>query len=100
MALNFPFLLGDLGKGRDSSFNEVVNPGAGLGTLSAGRRGPLDSGLASMQTERTARKTYRTRDEAKTNVFDYIECFYNHKDRHSTIGYLSPMEFEMQAGLA
>jgi putative transposase len=33
-------------------------------------------------------------------VFDYIELFYNAKRRHSTIGYMSPMEFEMQAGLA
>jgi hypothetical protein len=46
------------------------------------------------------RKTYRTRDEAKADVFDYIERFYNAKRRHSTIGYKSPMEFEMQAGLA
>jgi transposase-like protein len=29
-----------------------------------------------------------------------VECFYNPKRRHSTIGYLSPAEFEMQAGLA
>jgi transposase InsO family protein len=52
------------------------------------------------QTERTVRKTYRTRDEAKADLFDYIERFYNAKRRHSTIGYRSPMEFEMQAGLA
>jgi putative transposase len=45
-------------------------------------------------------KTYRTRDEAKADVFHYIERFYNAKRRHSTIGYRSPMEFEMQAGLA
>ena len=36
----------------------------------------------------------------KADVFDYIERFYNPKRRHSTIGYLSPMEFERQAGLA
>jgi Integrase core domain len=33
-------------------------------------------------------------------VFDYIERFYNAKRRHSTIGYISPMEFEAQAELA
>jgi putative transposase len=33
-------------------------------------------------------------------VFDYIERFYNSKRRHSTIGYLSPVEFEKQAGFA
>ena len=42
----------------------------------------------------------RTRDDAKADVFDYIERFYNPKRRHSTIGYFSPMEFERQAGLA
>jgi putative transposase len=60
----------------------------------------MDSFFSSLKTERTARKTYRTRDEAKAHVFDYIERFYNAKRRHSTTGYRSPMEFEMQAGLA
>jgi len=50
--------------------------------------------------KRTARKTSRTREDAKADVFDYIERFYNAKRRHSTIGYMSPMEFERQAGLA
>ena len=60
----------------------------------------MESFFSSLKTERTARKTYRTRDEAKADVFDYIERFYNPKRRHSTIGYMSPMEFEMKAGLA
>ena len=60
----------------------------------------MESFFSSLKTERSARKTYRSRDEAKADVFDYIECFYNPKRRHSTIGYLSPVEFEMQAGFA
>ena len=60
----------------------------------------MESFFSSLKTERTARKMYRSRDEAKADVFDYIECFYNPKRRHSTIGYISPMEFERQAGLA
>jgi putative transposase len=60
----------------------------------------MESFFSSLKTERTARKTYRTRDQAKADVFDYIERFYNAKRRHSTIGYRSPMEFEMLAGLA
>ena len=60
----------------------------------------MESFFSSLKTERTARKTYRMRDEAKADVFDYIERFYNAKRRHSTIGYKSPMQFEMQAGLA
>jgi putative transposase len=59
----------------------------------------MESFFSSLKTERTARKTYRTRDEAKADVFDYIERFYNPRRRHSTLGYLSPMEFEMQARL-
>ena len=59
----------------------------------------MESFFSSLKTERTARKVYRTRDEAKADVFDYIERFYNLKRRHSKIGYLSPMDFEMQAGL-
>ena len=60
----------------------------------------MESFFSSLKTERTARKVYRSRDEAKADVFDYIERFYNPKRRHSAIGYLSPMEFERQAGLA
>lgn len=60
----------------------------------------MESFFSSLKTERTARKTYRTRDEARADVFDYIECFYNPKRRHSTIGYMSPMDFEAKAGLA
>jgi putative transposase len=46
-----------------------------------------------------ARNLYRARDDAKA-VFDYRECFRNPKRRHLRIGYMSPMEFERQAGLA
>ena len=60
----------------------------------------MESFFSSLKIERTARKTYRTRDEAKADVFDYIERFYNPKRRHSTLGYLSPVEFEMNAKLA
>jgi putative transposase len=59
----------------------------------------MESFFSSLKTEWTARKIYRTRDEAKADVFDYIERFYNPKRRHSTIGYLSPIAFEAQAAL-
>lgn len=54
----------------------------------------MESFFSSMKTERVARKVYRTRDEARADVFDYIECFYNPRRRHSTLGYVSPIEFE------
>jgi putative transposase len=59
----------------------------------------MESWFSSLKTERTGNKTYRTRDQAKADVFDYIERFCNSKRRHSTIGYPSPMEFERRAGL-
>ena len=46
------------------------------------------------------RASFLGSDRAKSDVFDYIERFYNPKRRHSTISYLSPMEFETQAGFA
>lgn len=60
----------------------------------------MESFFSSLKTERTAAKMYRSRAQAKADVFDYIERFYTPTRRHSTLGYLSPMEFEMQAGLA
>src|SRR6188768_2552203 len=52
----------------------------------------MESFFSSLKTERTARKVYRTRDAARADVFDYIERFYNPRRRHSTLGYLSPMD--------
>jgi putative transposase len=60
----------------------------------------MESFFSSLKTERTACKTYRTRDDARAAVFDYIERFYNPTQRRSTIGYMSPIDFEMKAGLA
>jgi len=60
----------------------------------------MESFFSSLKTERIARKVYRSRNEAKADVFDYIECFYNPIRRHSTIGYRSPIDFEREAGVA
>jgi putative transposase len=60
----------------------------------------MESFFSSLKTERIRGKVYRTRDEARADVFDYIERFYNAVRRHSTIGYVSPVEFERKAGLA
>lgn len=60
----------------------------------------MESFFSSLKTERTEGKTYRTREEARADTFDYIERFYNTIRRHSTIGYLSPVEFERKVGLA
>jgi putative transposase len=44
----------------------------------------MESFFSSLKTERTARKTYRTRNEARADVFDYIERFYNRASEHPT----------------
>ncbi len=54
----------------------------------------VESFFATLKRERLKRKNYRTRDEARADVFDYIERFYNRKRRHGTIGNISPVEFE------
>lgn len=54
----------------------------------------MESFFSSMKTERIARKVYRSREQARVDVFDYIERFYNPRRRHSTLGYVSPIQFE------
>lgn len=54
----------------------------------------MESFFSTLKTERTSRKRYRTRDEARADVFDYIERFYNPRRRHSTLGQVSPDQFE------
>ncbi len=54
----------------------------------------MESFFSSLKTERTARKVYRSREQARADVFDYIERFYNPTRRHSTMGYVSPIDFE------
>ena len=53
-----------------------------------------ESFFGSLKTERVFFSTYKTREEAKRNIVDYIEMFYNSNRRHSYLGYLSPKEFE------
>ena len=48
----------------------------------------MESFFSSLKTERPARQVYRTRNQARADVFDYIERFYNPQRRHSTIHYI------------
>ena len=49
---------------------------------------------ATLKKEKIYRQSWRTRAEARTAVFAYIEGWYNPRRRHSTLAYLSPIEFE------
>lgn len=48
------------------------------------------------ERERIRRRTYTTRRQARDDVFDYIEFFYNPKRKHGNNGMLSPIDFEQQ----
>ena len=52
-----------------------------------------------LKRERIRRRTYKTRVEARRDVFDYIEMFYNPTRKHVRNGMLSPVEFERQRKL-
>jgi len=54
-----------------------------------------ESFFSSLKKERVRRRIYRSRDEARADLFDYIEVFYNRTRRHSHLGQVSPYDFEM-----
>jgi putative transposase len=55
-----------------------------------------ESFFATLECELLDRSVFRTRSQARTAIFDYIEGFYNTHRRHSALGYLSPAVFERQ----
>lgn len=55
-----------------------------------------ESFFSNLKAERIKRKIYKTRDEARADIFNYIELFYNPKRRHGTNGGMSPMAYEKQ----
>jgi transposase InsO family protein len=59
----------------------------------------VESFFGSLKVERVFDSVYRTRAEARRDIVDYIEMFYNSKRRHSYLDYLSPKEFEKQMAL-
>lgn len=57
----------------------------------------VESFFGLLKRERVNRVRYRTRDEARADLFDYIEVFYNRKRRHGYLGNISPAEFEQRS---
>ena len=53
-----------------------------------------ESFFASLKKERVHHRRWRTREDARSDLFEYIEGFYNRRRRHSALGYRSPMEYE------
>ena len=54
----------------------------------------MGSFFSTLKTERCARTVHRTRAQARADVFDYIERFYNPFRKHSKVSYLSPVQFK------
>lgn len=59
----------------------------------------MESFFHTLKTEHVYFERYKTRDEARQSIFEYIEVFYNRIRRHSALGYLSPLAFEQKACL-
>lgn len=55
---------------------------------------PAESFFGSLKMELVHHTIYNTRDQARTDIFFYIEAFYNRQRRHSTLGYVSPEAYE------
>ena len=75
-------------------------------TTSMSRRGNcwdnacVESFFGTLKRELVYHRHYATREDAKRDIFEYIEVFYNRKRRHSTLGYHSPAEYEARTVVA
>ena len=89
----------DRGSQYASEHYQRLLAGRGI-TCSMSRRGncwdnaPMESFFASLRKELTRGGSFATRAEARAEVFEYVEVFYNQVRRHSSLGYLSPNEYE------
>jgi len=68
----------------------------GARSLPLGCNAPSESFFHTLKMEFTHHRRYQTREEAKQEIFEYIEVFYNRQKRHSTIGYQTPSGYEKE----
>jgi transposase InsO family protein len=54
----------------------------------------MESFFKTLKSELVYQQEYQTREQARRSIFEYIEVFYNRKRLHSSLGYVSPVEFE------
>jgi putative transposase len=57
---------------------------------------PAESFFHTLKTELIHHRRFETREQAKQDIFEYIEVFYNRQRKHSTLGYRTPVEFEQR----
>ena len=81
-------------------YQQILQQKGVVGSMS--RRGncydnaPTESCFATLKRELVYRRNYSSHAQAKQDIFEYIEVWYNRQRRHSAIGYMSPMEYEKQ----
>ena len=59
-----------------------------------------ESFFSSLKNELVNHCSFKTRDQARTAVFEYIEVFYNRQRRHQSLDYVSSLDYEREAGVA
>ena len=83
-----------------NDFKSILSQNEFIGSMS--RKGNCwDNAVAesffhTLKVELIYRNMFTTRDEARRKIFEYVETYYNRRRAHSTLGYLSPVEFERQ----
>lgn len=84
-----------------NNFKAVLAQNEFVGSMS--RKGDCwDNAVAesffhTLKVELVHRMIFKTREEAKRKIFEYVEMYYNGKRAHSTLGYLSPLEYEQKS---
>ena len=78
----YPLILADLADSAHVTSHRSVNA-------------PMESFFHTLKTELVMHFDYKTRDQARASLFEYMEVFYNRQRRHSTINYVAPMVFEV-----
>jgi len=80
------------------AFRDALTAGRAVPSMS--RKGDCwdnavaESCFATLRKESTHRRPYATREQARRSLFEYIEVFYNRIRLHSTLGYMSPADYE------
>lgn len=78
----------------DKSLRESNTLGSMSGKGSCYDNAPMESFFNTLKRECIGTEIYKDVEAAEKEIFNYIECYYNNKRRHSTLGYLSPAKFE------
>lgn len=87
-----------------TAYQQQLRAAGMIGSLS--RRGNcwdnacVESFFGTLKRELIHHRQYQSREDARQEIFEYLEVFYNRQRRHSTLGYQSPAEFEAKAAVA